>query len=635
MRRLYCIVLAILIFPTISSARETERILSYLSQIQVHEDGSMTVTEVIRVYAAGDAIKRGIYRTFPTRYKNRHGRSVKITFDVLDVRKDARPEPYHTEQMSNGIKLYIGDANVFLDRGIYTYMIVYRTDRQLGYFDDFDELYWNATGNDWNFTIEYAEAVVELPPGARIIKSVAYTGAQEEQGSNYSIGYDTTGRIKFSTLEPLQPYEGLTIAVSWPKGIIPEPSFQDNLLYAVKNPTEEIAGLAGILAILFYYVLIWARVGKDPPKGTIIPQFKPPDGYSPAATRYVMRMGYSDRVFASAIVNMAVKGYIKIQERKGEFTVQKTGADNSILSRGEQKIAIKLFANRDILEFKQPNHSRIRGAVNALKAYLKLELEKMHFEKNSGYILPGILLTLATLGIIIVSSRGRAETLMMTVCLSGWTIGCAALFYAVAKSWISTIASRGMALKNLAGTIVMTLFSIPFLIGEVFGIVAFSIFTSFITVLIVILAILLNFFFFHLLKAPTILGRSVMDQIEGFKMYLETAEKGRMNTMLAQDQTPALFEKYLPYALALGVENQWCEKFSDVINQSGKYQDYSPAWYSGGNFRPTNLSGFATTLGASFSSRISSSSSAPGSSSGSSGGGFSGGGGGGGGGGGW
>ncbi len=91
----------------------------------------------------------------------------------------------------------------------------------------------------------------------------------------------------------------MTIAVSWPKGIIPEPTMTDDAKYALKNPNEEITGLAGIFVLFLYYLMIWSRVGKDPAKGTIIPQFKPPEGYSPAATRFVMRLGYSDRVFAA------------------------------------------------------------------------------------------------------------------------------------------------------------------------------------------------------------------------------------------------------------------------------------------------------------------------------------------------
>jgi uncharacterized membrane protein len=142
--------------------------------------------------------------------------------------------------------------------------------------------------------------------------------------------------------------------------------------------------------------------------------------------------------------------------------------------------------------------------------------------------------------------------------------------------------------------------------------------------------------FYHLLKAPTFAGRKIMDQIEGFKLYLSVAEKERLNLLNPPEKTPALFEKYLPYALALDVENAWSEQFSEVLARAGtEAQPYTPVWYSGSSWDGFHTSRFTDSLGSSFASAISSSSSAPGSSSGSGGGGSSGGGGGGGGGSGW
>jgi uncharacterized membrane protein len=138
------------------------------------------------------------------------------------------------------------------------------------------------------------------------------------------------------------------------------------------------------------------------------------------------------------------------------------------------------------------------------------------------------------------------------------------------------------------------------------------------------------------MKAPTRRGRKVMDTIEGFRMYLATAEHERLNALHPPEQTPELFEKYLPYALALGVEQAWSEQFSEVlIRASADGHSYSPHWYSGSHWHNYKAGSFSGKLGASLGSAISSSSSAPGSSSGSGGGGSSGGGGGGGGGGGW
>jgi uncharacterized membrane protein len=132
--------------------------------------------------------------------------------------------------------------------------------------------------------------------------------------------------------------------------------------------------------------------------------------------------------------------------------------------------------------------------------------------------------------------------------------------------------------------------------------------------------------FYQLLKAPTTRGRRVIDKLEGLKMYLSVAEKDRFNLLNTPEKTPELFEKLLPWALALGVEQQWSEQFSDILAQAIREGTYSPSWYSGHHtFSTTSL---ASSLGASLSVSISSSSTAPGSSSGSGGGGSSGGGGG-------
>ena len=162
--------------------------------------------------------------------------------------------------------------------------------------------------------------------------------------------------------------------------------------------------------------------------------------------------------------------------------------------------------------------------------------------------------------------------------------------------------------------------------------------TSFGTVVVAGLLVLLNLVFYHLLKAPTRLGRRAMDAIEGFREYLSVAEQDRMNLLNPPDRTPELFERFLPYALALGVEQQWAEQFSNVLahasSEAASGRHYSPRWYSGRSF-DGGLGNFASTLGGGFSGAVSAASTAPGSSSGSGGGGSSGGGGGGGGGGGW
>jgi uncharacterized membrane protein len=148
--------------------------------------------------------------------------------------------------------------------------------------------------------------------------------------------------------------------------------------------------------------------------------------------------------------------------------------------------------------------------------------------------------------------------------------------------------------------------------------------------------IVLHIVFAYLLKAPSGRGRRLMDKLEGFKVYLEVAEKDDLALRHPPDLTPELFERYLPYAIALGVEQKWAEQFSDVFArlEATDHGAYSPRWYKG-KFSSNRMGNFASNVSSSFSSAVSSAATPPGSSSGSSGGGSSGGGGGGGGGGGW
>jgi uncharacterized membrane protein len=217
--------------------------------------------------------------------------------------------------------------------------------------------------------------------------------------------------------------------------------------------------------------------------------------------------------------------------------------------------------------------------------------------------------------------------------LALWTGACGALAFWSINGWGRGTASAFNSLKNL-GTAGMVLLFFGFLAVKIFGAPFFK--QNFSLTLLVLPAtlVVINFLFYRLLKSPTLSGRKVMDQIEGFKLYLSVAEKERLNLLNPPEKTPELFEKYLPYALALDVENEWSEQFAEVLAQAGE-RGYTPAWYYGGSYRDVGSSRFVSNLGSAFAGAIASSATAPGSSSGSGGGGFSGGGGGGGGGSGW
>ena len=240
------------------ASSQQERIILYDSQIVVNQDGSMLVTEMIKVHSEGKKIKRGIYRDFPTDYKDSYGNNVRITFQVKEILKDGSSESYHTKNLNNGIRVYIGKPSHYLKSGDYTYTIKYKTNRQLGYFDDFDELYWNVTGNGWDFEIENAIATIILPAGIdhNKISTLAFTGLQGSNEMNYRAEVTSSSEVKFNTTYKLKSREGLTIIVQWPKGFMYEPGFRDRLLYFVADNKSGIVLVAGAMVLALFYIIV-------------------------------------------------------------------------------------------------------------------------------------------------------------------------------------------------------------------------------------------------------------------------------------------------------------------------------------------------------------------------------------------
>jgi len=642
MRRTYCVLLYVIIgiwvpaWPHALAGQETERIRSFDSRIVIRPDGGLDVTETISVVSQGIAIKHGIYRDFPTRYRDRRGNTVTVPFQVRGVLRDGRPEGWHTQDLERGVRVYFGRADTVLPPGEYTYALSYHTDRQIGFFEDYDELYWNVTGNGWDFTIDRAQLTVDLPTGARVLSRAAYTGPQGAVGTDFSTGSDRRGRTVFSTTRPLGPREGFTIALSWPKGFVREPSMDEKARYFVSDNAASTTGGIGLAVLLGYFLIVWASVGRDPATGVVIPQFDAPQGLSPAALRYIHRMGYDQTIFAAALINMAVKGFLTIRrDEGGDYTFTKRGTDEGALSAEERKIAQTLFGTQACAAVTaQTNPTAIHKAMQACRRILIREYERVYFVTNADKLIPGLLISLLVLASVVALSRQKALAGFMTVWLSGWSAGCVMLIHQVYRAWRAAMTHAGDRSRPLWKAVSLSLFTVLFLGFELLGIGALVYATSAVSVGVILSGILADILFYHLVKAPTIKGRAVMDKIEGLRLYLSVAEKDRLNMLNPPDKTPETFEKFLPYALALGVEQDWCERFADLLGASDTRAGYTPAWYEGNRSGGFGAQGLAASLG-SFAAGLADAASPPGSSSGSAGGGSSGGGGGGGGGGGW
>ena len=623
-----------------SAVQAEERIEQFTSDARVNVDGSVDVTETISVNAESRQIRRGIFRDFPTTYTDRNGLRVVVGFEVISVKRDRQAEPYAIESLSNGKRIRIGSAEVFLDPGIHVYEIQYRTTRQIGFFADYDELYWNVTGNGWQFPIAATTAVVRLPPGARILQHEAYTGYQGENGRDFKVFSATGNEYRAVATRNFAPAEGMTVAVAWQKGIVTPPSQAQKYSWFLHDNAGFMGLAATLLGVALFFYFAWAKVGRDPPRGTIIPLFAPPPALGPAGSRFIWKQNFDQKAFAAALVGLAVKRRLKIADNDGDFEITKLPGPGTALTSAEN--ALYSATPSGTTELENSNHVAIGMMKESLENALTREFEGSVFVRNIGWFWAGAVLSVA--GLLISALLLPESDGLVGLFAAGWSGIWWGVILTVAWSSIrGIIGSRGVLTKISSAA--SLLFLIPFGIAGV-AVPIFAIYSDALSPGIVMLigtAIglgMINIVFYNILSAPTVSGRRMLDQLEGFRMYMKTAEEERLKILNPPEKTPELFERYLPYALALDCENEWNAKFTAVLAAAALAGATAPVWYSGSNWNYGNMGDFTESLGSGLATSAASASQAPGSSS-SSGGGFSGGGGssggggGGGGGGGW
>ena len=561
---LACLFLA----PHLASA--DERILSFHSDILVRSDGVLEITETIRIRAEGNQIKRGIFRDYPTEYKDRDGNNVSVRYEPLTLMRNDRLEDFRAEKFGNGVRTYFGRSDRFLESGEHTYSYRYNAGRMLGFFDDHDELYWNVISDESVFPIDRLSASVSFgfDVAQDSLELYAYTGAFGSSGQDYQATYDEAGRPAFKTTRMLDAYEGMTISVAWPKGLVDEPGYMQKKVWLLADNLNLLIAVAGLMAMLAYYIPVWRNYGKDPEPGVMMTRYEPPEGFSPASLRYIEQMQYDDTSLTAAVVSLAVKGYLRINEDDDEHSLLRVdpGDNPPQLAAGERELHDALFEDGDSVILDNEYHELLGGARSAHERSLKRDYKNRYFRTNGLLNLPALLI-----GVV----------------------------------------SSLIALRVASGP---TIFVIVTIVLMVIALVVFAI----------------------IMRRPTGIGRRLLDEVGGFKEYMEIAEKDEMNLRNPPDKTPLLFEKYLPFALAMGVEQQWAERFTKVFANLRGPNDtkYHPVWYNG-SWNSLDMSSNTASLSSGLGSAISASVTPPGSSSGVGGGGFSGGGGGGGGVGGW
>ena len=541
-------------------AQGVEKILDFHSSIRIDRDGTLTVTERIEVQAEGSQIRRGILRDFPTGYSGALGAKARVPFRVIGVTRDGRSEHYAVERLANGERIRIGSADVMLSPGRHVYEIIYRTSRQLGYFGDHDELYWNVNGNGWTFPFDRLSAEVRLPAPvpAGDLRLAAYTGPQGSRGSSYEV-FAREGGVAFRATRAFAPREGMTIVVGFPKGIVRQPSLVSRAGWWLSANAGAVAALLGFGLLFAFLYWRWWLVGVDPLPGPRFPRYEPPPGLGPGAVRYLSRMGFDNKCFAAALLDLGARGFLKIREHGGEYDIERTGKEIEWLP-GEKPISDMLLAPGHPITIGKQYSPGVQKTRELCERALALHFGDQFFSRNLGSFITGAVIAVA-------------------FCVLGLVLEAPAAVLVV-----------------VAGAMLLTLL-----------------------------------LFWRLLPAYSVPGRKLQDEIDGLRQYLSVAEADQLRRMKAPPQTASEFARFLPYAVALGVEKTWAERFAATLGTAAVATAVS-YYYQSDSF--SGLTGFGDSF-SHLSDTVSAASTAPGSSSGGGGGGSSGGGGGGGGGSGW
>jgi uncharacterized membrane protein len=568
--RLGRLVTTFLVLATPVAAQRSLAIPRFDTRIVVLRDGTIDVTERIEAEFTGSW--NGIYRVVPVKYRTPQGFNWSIRLDLVSA-TDSDGTPLRTETSREGhsikYKMWVPGA----ENATRTVVLRYRASNALRFFEEHDELYWNATGDEWDVALGMVTAEVFLPDGAAGLRAAAFNGAYgaTEREAEVTVGAKD---VRFRMPRPLAFREGLTVVVGWDKGLVREPTRADRAAGFLSDNWPlgiPFLVLAGMLRL-------WWRKGRDPKELPIVVRYEPPEGLTPAEAGTLTDETVDMRDVTATVVDLAVRGFLRIEETEEkqffgfisteEFTFHRLRPefDWVTLAPHERRVLAGIFedgsASVKLSDLKDEFYTHLPGIQKGVMDRL---LEKRLFRSNPA---------------------------------------------TTKTKWVFAGIGLGMLLAfgGSALSAALSLTPVPFLVAGVLS-----------AIIVIVIGVFM--------PARTVTGARTLERVLGFGEFLERVDRQRFE---AVEKTPEMFERFLPYAMAFGVEQKWAKGFRDIYTQP-------PQWYSGANAMSFNAGSFSRSLSTMSERTASTMSSSPRSSSGSgfSGGGSSGGGGGGGGGGGF
>jgi len=602
---------AALAAPATLHARDIT-IRDYQSDVVVNRDGTTDVTETLRVYFTGSW--NGIFRDISLQHSTGQGRRARLDIDVLGVTDEAGHGLVFAKEKPESGVLRLRISVPGASDAERTVVIRYRVNNAVRFFfagdagGVHDELYWNVTGNGWDFPIEHVRARITLPDGALPTQWHAYTGYDRSTGSDATV--TASGQtLTAEATRTLSAREGLTLAVSWPAGVLARPS-------EAELQRRMVFGLWPLLfppLALFLMGRHWWRHGRDPREQAVVVQYEPPDGMSPAELGTLVDNSADLRDITSTLVDLAVRGFVGIEEVEDKALFGLISNTDWVFHRRTESTEGLVAHETSFLNalFSGASSGPAWGVVKEMR-------ERAAAARAAGQEVPA--------GGFTADPSMPAE--QPSVRLSSLKNSFYTSLPAIRTGIFQRLVERGYYLKRpdtvkgvwMAAGIVLAILS--GIAGGIIGDAGLAWIDPLALIVGGIASGIIVAIFGALMAARTEKGARAREAALGFREFLDKVDSDRYRRMIT---SPELFERYLPYAMAFGVEGRWAKAFQDIYREP-------PGWYAGSGYHSFNATHFSSSMSTMSSHASSTMSSSP---SGSGGGGSSGGGSGGGGGGGW
>lgn len=570
--------LCVFLICSLTVNANTERILNFHSDIKVDSTGRVLVTETILINVTGESISRGIVRTIPIYRTDTYNRKKRIDINILSVERNGFYEDFSTQRENDDFAVYIGNANYILPPDVYRYTIKYESYGHVGFFDNYDEIYWNVTGNDWAFPIDSASATVHVPKGAKIMTNACYTGKSGSTATKCNYTIDGDRIVNFVCATNLNKNEGFTIATSFTPFIINRSASISSQSSAFKewwsSFQKNLPLIMLISCLLALGEFIRRAFKKSVKMPTVVPTFNPPQGKSAAILRYLYTKKSDNKALAASVISLAVKGYITIKQNEDSYSISLKESDQA-LSPDEQTLKNELFdSSEDRLSISDTYSSR----WNAIRSLWKESITKIfdlndYFSKKSSIVKlilkPAIILYAIwcmVLAIFTDLSIADLVIVIIGVLFSSFYSFC---IYCVFNMKLGNYRIITYIWRGISTLVIAILFR--GIIGMIFESDSPERAWTFVFLFLICIICLLFIIYY---PKYTRKGADILSEIEGFRMYLVTAEENRLNFLTPPEQTPEQFEKMLPYAIALDLEIAWANKFSKILEQ----YNYQPTW---------------------------------------------------------